>query len=193
MSALRRTGACPRCGTVHNSAARFCRGCGLDFDSAEASALRETRSDTRGERRGGATLRERSIHRSATLAKIAGLVWLLVGGVTLVGFVGDLAGDGSIAAWAGVSAVLELLTGVVLFLRPGWEMLTASMLWGVLSIIGALFQITRAIPLGTTGSVLVIGIGVATGISWIARRPLLTGPDGPPRDAPEGSEATARR
>ncbi len=124
--------------------------------------------------------------RSAALAKIAGLVWLVVGAVTLVGFVAELLGDGSIAAWAGVSAALELLTGVALFLRPGWEMLTASMLWGVLSIIGALFQLTRGVPLSAIEAVLMAGIALATGISWLGRRPLLEEPDDPTADTVGG-------
>jgi hypothetical protein len=173
----RRAGTCLGCGLAHNSVARFCRGCGLDFDSAETASL------ARASSAGQSPSRERVARRSAALAKIAGLVWLGIGTITLAGFVSDLLGDGTIAAWAGASALLELVTGLALFLRPGWEMLTASMLWGVLSIIGALFQVTLGVPPSTTAVVLVAGIAVATGISWLARRPLLAEPadhDGEP-------------
>jgi hypothetical protein len=176
----RRAGICRRCGLAHGSAARFCRGCGLDFDGAETEPLAGTRTPERS------STQERAGRRSAALAKIAGLVWLGIGAMTLVGFVADLLGGGTIAAWAGVSALLELLTGVVLFLRPGWEMLTASMLWGVLSIVGALFQVTLGVPPSRTGAILVAGIAVATVISWLARRPLLAEPPDRSAEPPPG-------
>jgi len=117
---------------------------------------------------------------------VAGLVWIVIGTVTLGGFVSDLLGDGTIAAWAGVSALLELVTGLALFLRPGWEMLTASMLWGVLSIIGTLFGVTLGAPPSATAAILVGGIAIATAISWLARRPLLAEPAEPRPEPPAG-------
>jgi hypothetical protein len=179
-SIARRAGTCPRCGLAHNSAARYCRGCGLDFDSAETASLAGASTA------GPSPARERVARRSATLAKIAGLAWILIGTITLAGFISDLLGDGTIAAWAGASALLELVTGLALFLRPGWEMLTASMLWGVLSIIGALFQVTLGVPPSSTAVVLVAGITVATAISWLARRPLLAEPGERDAESPPG-------
>ena len=82
-----RAGRCPRCDLVHGAGARFCGSCGLDFTSAEAAEL-----DERRRAEGGRVGRERARRSAAAMAKIAELVWLIVGAVTVVGATVELSG-----------------------------------------------------------------------------------------------------
>ncbi len=161
-----RAGRCPRCDVVHGAGARFCGACGLDFTSPEAATLDERR------RAQGRLVTSRRMGSTAAIAKVAGLVWLVVGAVTVVGAAGELSSGGQIGAWAAISAALELLTGAALFLSPSWEMLTASMLWGILSVLGAVYATLFGSPPSPTGLLLIVGIAAATGLSWLGRRPL---------------------
>lgn len=162
-----RAGRCPRCDVVHGAGARFCGSCGLDFTSAEAAGL-----DASRRLEGGRARRERDRKSAAAMATIAGLVWLIVGSVTVVGAIVELSGGGRTGTWAAISAVLELLTGAALFVSPSWEMLTAAMLWGILSVLGTVYAIAFGPSPGATGLVIAAGICLATVLSWLGRRPL---------------------
>ncbi len=184
-----RAGRCPRCDTVHGAGARFCGSCGLDFTSPDAAALDERRRSA-----GPALLRARPRRSAAAIAKVAGLVWLVVGGITVLGAIGELTSGGQIGTWAGISAVLELLTGAALFLSPTWEMLTASMLWGILSVLGVVYAALFGSPPSAIGLVLALGICVATALSWLGRRPMpvpagMFGSDTRPARGADGVEA----
>ncbi len=161
---------CRRCGAARPAGATVCPACGLDhsIDAGQDGGLgRQSRAQPRP---GAARTQGRT--SAAALAKVAGLVWLLLAIASGVGFVLELLGGGSVASWIGFSAGLESLTGLGLFLWPTWEMLTAATLWGALSVIGTLMQVANGRTPGTTAAMLVTGIALAASLSFVARQRL---------------------
>lgn len=149
--------------------AHFCRSCGA------ALAERERVCPSCGSELGAPTgIEPRAIFlgsaSTAALAKVAGLIWLAVATASIVGAAIELTSGGSLAAWAAVSAGLELISGIALFASPTWTVLTATALWGALSVLGTLLLVVRNSAPGPVGMGLAGAIAVATLVSFVARR-----------------------
>lgn len=151
------------------SPAHFCRSCGAEL------AERQRTCPSCGSELGAPTgIEARPIFLGSTstaaLAKVAGLVWLAIAVVSIGGAVVEATSGGTLTAWAAASAGLELISGVALFASPTWTVLTATALWGALSVLGTLLLVARGSAPGPVGIVLAGAIAVATLISFVARR-----------------------
>ncbi|HEX8940838.1 MAG TPA: zinc ribbon domain-containing protein [Candidatus Limnocylindrales bacterium] len=142
---LPRVAYCRRCGAPRAATATVCPACGRRYGRGSSSAA---------------------------VAKVAGLLWLVLAAVSAVGLLPAALGGDGVVAWVAASAALELLTGLGLFLFPTWEMLTAATLWGALSVIGALMQLANGRVPSPLAVVLVGGIALAAGLSFVARQRL---------------------
>lgn len=180
---------CRRCGAVRRPGVRFCRECGLDHEAADGGLVTVAEATDGGRRAtgaGGVSPAGASVRRpgsAAALAKLAGLVWLGLAVASALGALIAFEAGEPIAPWAALSAALEVLTGLGLFLAPSWNTLTAATLWGVLSVLGTLIQVSNGRVPGPIGIVLAAGIAIAAALSFAARTRLaaaLRAPDGPP-------------
>jgi hypothetical protein len=176
---------CPRCGTQRTGSFRFCRSCGLDFDTATGAESRGVVLPSESYR---APISGQPVPSPApaaaeqnTVALLAGVLWLAAAAVTaflafqqweagnaLTGI--GLSDEGLVAsaAWNGVSALLTAYFGARCLRSPTKGFLGTSTAWGVLNVAWGVYQVAN----GATYSLfyLIIVASALAGILSFAAR-----------------------
>jgi hypothetical protein len=152
-------GFCPQCRTPRVGTYRYCASCGFDYGAiGPAGPQRAERTDA----------------GAVTPALLAGIAWIL--SAVLMGYLAllqlgyaNIAGTDlrSLALWNGLSAAITLYFGARMLRNPT-GILTASIVWGVLTVAWNGYQIaqgaTHEAYLGAT-----VTAGAAAVLSWAAR------------------------
>lgn len=177
---------CPQCGARRLGSFRFCRQCGLDFDSGEIASPIVFRKDPQASVVGSPRVPElaetggppTSQHNAGTLAILGGVAWLAcaaaIGYLALLqfGYVGSVLDDGSLqgtAIWNGISAALTLYFGARLLTGPTRGLLGTSAAWGALTVVWQVFNISRGAT-HETYLVATLAAGMAAVLSLAARQ-----------------------
>ena len=151
------SGFCPRCGETRVGAFRFCRKCGLDFDSPEAAAPPALLVTPPRPSPGGSDARGADASATKQVETAGGVAWIIcalfTGYLALVqfgiastlgsldrGVVGSLNLD---AIFNGLAAALTVYFGARLLLSPPRGFLGTSTVWGVLDVIWGTYQIAN--------------------------------------------------
>lgn len=167
---------CQQCGTARPEGARFCPSCGRPFADRAAQAAPPT-SLAPVTTPAAATMAPAAA-RTDLAVTLAGVAWMgvaLVGGYlaylqwTFSPYAG--AGEASLQSFALVNtaaAVVTLVFAALLLAAPSRGRLTASIVWGVLSVAGGVIQMAGGathwtIFVGTAGA------AVAAVLAWVAR------------------------
>lgn len=175
---------CPQCGAQRIGSFRFCRQCGLDFDSKDVAAPVTFRPSPQPIASSPSIAQPvdpnapaTSAKSTSTVAMLGGIAWLAgaaaIGylAVLQLGYVGSVLDDGSLqgtAIWNGVSAALTLYFGARLLTGPSRGILGTSAAWGALTVIWQVFNISRGAT-HETYLVATVAAGMAAILSLAAR------------------------
>lgn len=168
---------CQQCGAARPEDARFCPSCGRPYEPAfagptQASNLMPTTPAALPTPPSGLA------NRTDLAALMAGLAWIVVALVdgylaylqwTFAPYAG--VSESSLQGFAAVNAIVAgvtLVFGALLLVGPTRGRLTASIVWGILSVVGGVLQMAGGathwtIFVGTAGA------AVAAVLAWVAR------------------------
>ena len=136
---------CPRCGQPRVESLRFCRSCGLDLDPAlPVSSLAPAASAP------NPTVRAQS-GSTELVSVLAGGAWIVCGALTgylsllQLGYAGQMPGENltPLAVWNGVAAILFIVIGSRLLMRPTRAALLWSIVWAVVNVAWSGYQISQ--------------------------------------------------
>lgn len=159
------TSFCPRCGASRLGNFRFCRSCGLDFDSLGAqlstagTGLNTTGADTTVQparvppwtaaESAAGPLAARS-HNPIVVG--GGIAWIVaavaIGYLALLqlGYAGTTLDNGSfeaLAIWNGIAAAITVYFGARLLMSPTRSTLHVSVIWAAISVASGAYQIAN--------------------------------------------------
>lgn len=170
---------CAQCGAARPDGAAFCPSCGRPYGGDEIVPV---------------------AWRGTNLATAAGVAWLVSAAFT--GYfayqqwtlyrafeaAGQDAGDwGAIAAWNAFSCLITLYFGTRILLRPGRSLLTWSVVWAAITVVGGVAQFGSDV--GDVFAVAVITAGVAGVLSYVGRAAFVDPPTEVPPPVPAAPSA----